>query len=286
MLLRPRTALGGVAVGILLLLLTWFAAFHVGFVMSVDRSILYGFAGLHRPRLDAPAQFIAELCNPQPYVYLVILPVLVALGRRRPRVAVMIGAVILGANVSSQLLKPLLAAHRGDGLPGPYITPASFPSGHATAVMTLLLCAVIAAPARWRPAVAAFLAAFAIAVCFSFLTLGWHFPSDVLGGFELAAVWVLLGVAGLGWFEQRHPLDRTALAAPRGARLSVSEALAPLAMLVLLALVAAAVIALARPVAVTQYAAAHKVFILGAATIAGLGLTLAAAATVTLRSVR
>ncbi len=251
--------------------------------MSVDHSILYGFTGLSRPRLDDLTRFIAGLCNPQPYVYLATVPILLALGRRRPRVAVMIGAVMLGANVSSQLLKPLLGAPRGYGLPGPIIGPDSFPSGHATAVMTLVLCAVIAAPARWRPKVAALMAAFAIAVCFSFLTLTWHYPSDVLGGFELASVWVLLGVAALGWYEHRHPVDRPALGTSRRARLSVAEALAPMALLILLALIAAAVVALARPVPVVDYAAAHKLFIVGAAAIAGLGLALAAAATVALR---
>jgi membrane-associated phospholipid phosphatase len=280
---RPRTALGGAAAGVVLFFLTWVAAFHVGFLMSVDHSILYGFTGLSRPRLDDLTRFIAGLCNPQPYVYLAAIPILVALGRRRPRVAVMIGAVMLGANVSSQLLKPLLGAPRGYGLPTRFVIPDSFPSGHATAVMTLVLCAVIAAPARWRPKVAAFMAAFAIAVCFSFLTLTWHYPSDVLGGFELASVWVLLGVAALGWYEQRRPVERPALGTSRRARLSVAEALAPMALLILLALVAAAVIALARPVAVVDYAAAHKLFILGAAAIAGLGVALAGAATVALR---
>ena len=251
--------------------------------MSVDHSILYGFTGLSRPRLDGLARFIAGLCNPQPYVYLAAIPILVALGRRRPRVAVMIGAVMLGANLSSQLLKPLLGAPRGFALPPRFIIPDSFPSGHATAVMTLLLCAVIAAPARWRPKVAAFMAAFAIAVCFSFLTLTWHYPSDVLGGFELAAIWVLLGVAGIGWVQQRYPVTRPAADAPRRVQLSVAEALAPLALLILLALLAAAVVALARPQAVVDYASAHKLFLVGAAAIAGLGVALAGAATVVLR---
>jgi membrane-associated phospholipid phosphatase len=280
---RPRTALGGAAAGVALALLTWFAAFHVRRLMAVDHSILTGFAGLHRPRVNALAQFIAGLCNPQPYVYLAVTPILVALARRRPRVAVMIGAVMLGANVSSQVLKPLLAAPRGVGLPGPYILPSSWPSGHATAAMTLVLCAVIAAPARWRPVVAAVMAAFAIAVCYSFLTLSWHLPSDVLGGFELAAIWVALGVAALGWLEARHPVGRPAAEVPRRTQLSVAEALAPLALLILLALLAAGVIALAHPVPVIEYANAHRLFIVGAAAIAGLGVALAGAATVALR---
>jgi hypothetical protein len=63
----------------------------------------------------------------------------------------------------------------------------------------------------------------------------------------------------------------------------VAEALAPLAMLILLALLAVAVIVLARPQAVVDYASAHKLFIAGATAIAGLGVALAGAATVALR---
>jgi Putative glucoamylase len=116
---RPRTALYGAAAATGLAVLTWFAAFHVGFLIRIDHSILAGFAGLQRPAVDGPANFIAQLCDPQPYLYLAVLPVLVALVRGQPRVAVMMGAVMLGANVSSQVLKPLLAAPRGPGLPGP-----------------------------------------------------------------------------------------------------------------------------------------------------------------------
>jgi membrane-associated phospholipid phosphatase len=280
---RPRTALGGAASGVVLLVLTWFAAFHVGFFERLDHLILIGFAGLHRGRVDGLAHFIAELCNPNPYVFLVAVPVLVALIRGRPRVAVMVGGVVLGANLTSQLLKPLLAASRNFGLTGPILNPASWPSGHATAVMTLVLCAVIVAPARWRPVVGALMSGFAIAVCYSFLTLAWHFPSDVLGGFEVAAVWVLLGVAALQWLEARNPARRPMAGNSRRPALSVAEALAPMALLVLIALLAAAVVALARPATVVDYASAHKAFIAGAAAIAGLGLALTAAATLALR---
>jgi hypothetical protein len=147
--------------------------------------------------------------------------------------------------------------------------------------MTLVLCSVIAAPSRWRPAVAAVMSAFAIAVCYSFLTLDWHYPSDVLGGFELATVWVLLGVAGLGWVEQRHPVSR--LPVPHRTEVSVAEALGPSALLILFALVGAALIALAKPAPVVYYAAGHKTFIVGAAMIAAVGVALACAATLALR---
>ena len=74
---------------------------------------------------------------------------------------------------------------------------ASWPSGHSTAAAALVLCAVLVSPARLRPLVAALGGMFALAVGCSLLILAWHMPSDVLGGYLLAALWVALAVAGL-----------------------------------------------------------------------------------------
>jgi membrane-associated phospholipid phosphatase len=286
---RPRTALGGAAVGVACLILVWILAFHVVAFERADASILQGFAGLHRPRVDRVTNFIASLCDPKPYLLLAAVPIVVALVRRRPRVAVTLGGIMLGANLTTQLLKPVLATARVHGVPWLSVGAASWPSGHATAVMSLALCAVIAAPARRRPYVAAGMAAFAVAVCYSFLELAWHYPSDVLGGFLVASVWTLLGVAVLSWAESRWPTARSPSMAsdgagsPRRVQVSVAEALAPVALLVLIALVAAAVIALARPTAVVTYARAHELFLVGAAGIAALVVALAAGATLALR---
>jgi membrane-associated phospholipid phosphatase len=280
---RARKALFGAVIGVCLLAVTWYAVFHLGIVKRADRSILDGFAGLKRPRVDRLTRFIAHLCDPQTYVFLAAVPVLVALLRRRPRAAMTIGLVILGANLTTQLLKPLLAAPRSfPGLPG-FIAPASWPSGHATAAMALALCAVIAAPPRLRPAVGAAMAAFAVAVCYSFLELGWHYPSDVLGGFLVAATWTLLGAAGLWTLDARRPVRRRESSAAGGPQFSIGEALAPTAVLVLGAVCVAGAIALARPHAVVAYASQHTAFIVGAAAIALLGFTLASAATLALR---
>ena len=116
--------------------------------------------------------------------------------------------ILLCANETTELLKPLLAGPR-DPVGGRRLSDASWPSGHATAAMSLCLCWVIAAPARLRPAVAAVMAAFAVAVSYSFLELGWHYPSDVLGGFLIAAVWTLLGIAALSLYEQRQTVRRS-----------------------------------------------------------------------------
>ncbi len=275
---RVRIALTGAAVATALLVLIWYLAHYVGVVQRADVSILRGFTELHRPRLDRVTEFIANLCDPKPYVLLAALPVVAALLRGRPRVAIMLGVIILAANETTQLLKPMLAAPRLPVQPSVYVDAASWPSGHATAAMALALCAVIAVPPRRRPAVAAVMAAFAVAVCYSFLELGWHYPSDVLGGFLVATTWTLLGVAGLSLYEARgleRPGGRIPVRRERPAAFSLGEALAPLAAIFATGLAFAGLILLVRPHQVIDYARGHEAFMVGAFGIGALGLALA-----------
>jgi membrane-associated phospholipid phosphatase len=278
---RARIALIGAAASMVLLALTWWVSHYTGVGKHADVSILRGFADLTRPRVDRVATFIADLCNPSRYVFLAAVPVAVALIRRRPRVAVMLALVILCANETTQLLKPLLAAPRIPGPWGPTYN-ASWPSGHATAAMSLALCAVIAAPARRRPAVAAGMAAFAIAVSYSFLELIWHYPSDVLGGFLVAATWTLLGVAGLSVLEARRVGGVAEPARPR-ASFSVGEALTPVAVLVGVAALLIGLVVLARPHEVLSYVREHEAFVVGACSIGVLGMVLASGLSLMLR---
>ena len=50
-------------------------------------------------------------------------------------------------------------------------------------------------PRRWSFAAASGL--FALAVGCALLILAWHMPSDVLGGYLVAVLWMALAVAGL-----------------------------------------------------------------------------------------
>ncbi len=265
-----------------LLVITWYATFHIGLFEHADRAILRGFAGLgQRPRVSSTALFIARLCDPKPYVYFCAVPVVAALLRRRVVLATAISAILLGANVTTQLLKPLLAVHRPglvEGLPSP---PAgsSWPSGHATAAMALALCCVLAAPGRLRPFVAALGAAFAVAVSYSFLTLEWHYPSDVFGGFLVAATWTLLGVAAVSAADARRARSGEALAK----RLTVREALGPPAAALIGAVLLAGLVVLARPSEVVAYARLHEAFVLGAVAIAATGLAFATGLLLALR---
>jgi membrane-associated phospholipid phosphatase len=264
-----------------LLVVTWYAAFHVGFVQHADQSIYRQFGHLRtHPHVGSLAWRLATLCDPTPYVYLCAVPVAIALIRRRPWVAMAIVAILLGANVTTQLLKPLLAQPRASSLLGGIIPPtdSSWPSGHATAAMSLALASVLAVPARLRPLLAALGAAFAVGVSYSFLTLQWHYPTDVFGGFLVAAVWALLGAAAV--FTARRPAGQ---ASESTQRISIRAALGPPGAAVLGALVLLAAVFLARPHQVVDYARAHELFVGGVAAIGALGLALATGLMLALR---
>jgi membrane-associated phospholipid phosphatase len=265
----------GAATGVVLLVVTWYAAFHVGVIERGDASVLRGFEGLRRPVIDRIATVIANLCDPKPYVCLATLVVVAGLLRRRVRVAVAAAGIMLAANFTTQILKQLLVQVHPvlvylNGVP--QIKEGSWPSGHATAAMSLALCSVLVAKARWRPFVAVAGAVFAVAVSFSFLTLIWHYPSDVLGGFLVAATWTLVGVAVVWTADRYLPRSAPGTSTPR---LTVREALAPPAVAALGAVAMVGLVALARPRPVLAYARAHTAFVVGAAAIGALGLALA-----------
>jgi hypothetical protein len=137
--------------------------------------------------------------------------------------------------------------------------------------MALALCATLAVPALWRPAVATAGGLFAIGVGYATLSLGWHFPSDTIGGFLVAALWTALAVAAVSrWDELSPPRDEPARDSPL--------AHAAPALLLGAALLGALLVTADRPHAVASYAEEHPAFMLGAATIAALAALLTAAA--------
>jgi membrane-associated phospholipid phosphatase len=269
---RTKVAVLGAGAGALLLALTWFAALHTSLGASADQSVFSGFAGLAHTRLNNLAKLISRLCDPKPMVGFAVLIVLVALARRRPRIALAVIAVMLCANVTTELLKALLPSQRL--LPGAVHPVGTWPSGHATAAMSLALCAILVAPARLRPMVGVIGAAFAVAVSYSVLTLESHYPSDVLGGFLVAGTWALLVVAGLFWIDARSEVGRSVR---DGTGLSLRAVLTPPAAGCAIAAVLAGLLVLVRPNQVLDYARLHEGFVVGAVTIGATGLLVATA---------
>jgi len=138
-------------------------------------------------RFGAPAVLIA--------VALVMVILLARAGRRRT--AWLFAITVGGAEILEELLKLVFQRPR----PVPFFglaEPAgySFPSGHATVSFAFFAAlAVFVAPRRWLYFLGAALPVAAIG--YSRIYLGVHYPSDVVGGYAAAAVWVF-SVAWVG----------------------------------------------------------------------------------------
>lgn len=105
---------------------------------------------------------------------------------------------LVGAAATDYAMKTLIARARPSGLiPSIIETTFSFPSGHATVAMALygfaayILCALF--PAR-KPFIVATAVLVIGIIGFSRLYLGLHFPSDVIAGYILGGLWLLIGI--------------------------------------------------------------------------------------------
>ena len=112
---------------------------------------------------------------------------------------------LAGGGASGLALKYIVQRARpGDPLPAIVETGYSFPSGHAVGSMVFygfiafLLCRLYP---RYAKAVVAAAALIILIIGFSRLYLGVHFPSDVIAGYLLGGVWLLVGMRVVGRSE-------------------------------------------------------------------------------------
>src|SRR3954465_284683 len=187
MLRKPRIALLAALACVAGLGVTLVLAYFAPPFGGRDAATLQGFVDLNGPRLTPLLSHIAHLADPAPYGLIGLALVVMALVRRRGRGARAITVVLIGSAVMTQALKPLLSHPRPQEWLGKgQISAAAWPSGHATAANRLASCAVAAAPARWLVGAATAGGFFSLAVSYAILTLGWHFPCDLSGGFLIA----------------------------------------------------------------------------------------------------
>jgi membrane-associated phospholipid phosphatase len=176
-------------------------AYSLGPFQRVDLRIL-----LHLRREEGPINALASvLVNLGDLLPLLIMLAAVCmiglrLGRRREVLAAVV--VVAGANLTTQLFKTTLehARHKAfeHGIELPW--PNSFPSGHTTAAASIAVALLLVVPAAHRLAAALAGVALTAAVGLSVVILGWHYPSDVLGGLLVVGAW---GFAALAWLRLR-----------------------------------------------------------------------------------
>lgn len=169
----------------------------------------WSLSSLHRVAIEHTGwtQFMRDVSDAGTlYAYAPVFGVivLVLLLRRRSAEALIVVATLLTNTRLNDLVKGLVGRER-PVLPSPVdVAPGlSFPSGHAQAsvvawtLMAWLVTRVVSG--RWRWVAAALAASAVLAIGFSRVALGVHYPSDVLAGYALGGAWVAPALVLLRW---------------------------------------------------------------------------------------
>jgi len=213
--------------------LLWFAAACV-VVAAVIYALALGFDGprgvdrdLRYPQIvadwrvrdDASDRFAEVVATAFAVWGVAIAVVAFAVGRLR-RTALVGAALGLGALatlVASEVLGRLdplggeVLRYRIDADGMRYVATGGFPSGHSAFAMALAVATVLALPPRLRPAGLVLAPLPVSAVCVGMMALGWHYPSDILGGVLLSAAAGAAVAASSAWPRERAVTTRPSM---------------------------------------------------------------------------
>ncbi|UYB50616.1 phosphatase PAP2 family protein [Xanthomonas sp. AM6] len=171
-----------------------------------DEPMLWGMRGLASPGWDRFFTVVTEAGYQYGVIPLDALIVLALLGLRRWREAMFAAFSFVGSALLNMGAKQFFQRDRPSLWES--IAPEhtfSFPSGHAMGSMTLAAVLVaLAWRTRWRWPVLLLAGTFALLVGVSRIYLGVHYPSDILGGWCAALVWVV-GLYLLMFRGERRP---------------------------------------------------------------------------------
>lgn len=187
-------------------------AFDVDALRRADLDLLTALDAPPWSRSGRLAAAVLWPFDPAPFAVLVLAVAAAGYLGGRPVAALAAAGSMLGAAVTTQALKPLLAEPRP--LPGgTHVASQAWPSGHTTAAASLALALVLITPPGRRRPVAAAGAVLVAAVGVSLVVRAIHYPSDVVGGALVAGAWAAVAFAVVALLRQRR---RTSTAAAEG----------------------------------------------------------------------
>ena len=177
--------------GITALLLLWLCALMWG--GPAGRADVWLSSRLYLGEGAPTAPFwvaVTELGGWMVLLGIAVLAALYLLVRRRTRDAVFLLGVVLGVRLLVEGQKLLFARPRPDAVHLADVSSFSFPSGHsANALATYVVLGIVFSANR---TVMLLLAVLAGLIGLSRILLGVHWPSDVLGGWALAALCLIV----------------------------------------------------------------------------------------------
>ncbi|OJX96145.1 MAG: hypothetical protein BGO96_07700 [Micrococcales bacterium 73-15] len=155
----------------------------------VDQAAFLG-STLGREQVEPYAKVVLGVVSPLFLVGATIVAVVLALARKAFGDAVRAVVVVVGANLTTQLLKGVIERPIDDLPQATYGN--SLPSGHTTVAASVVAILLIVVGRSWRPLVALLGVLYAGATGIATLALAWHRPSDAVAAFAVVAAWSLL----------------------------------------------------------------------------------------------
>lgn len=181
---RRRRIWHAVVAALLLVAVTFLAIFQ-RFGQNIDN---LGMEALmtRASGLSNSLSLLTHLVSTPSIVVVTVAVAAIAVIRRRAALAVRAVVLVVGANVTTQVLKYLL--ERPD-LGVSFALENSYPSGHTTFAAALGAALVMVVPKRFRSAAAIFGWAWISLMGLVVVSQGWHRPADVIGAILVVAVW-------------------------------------------------------------------------------------------------
>jgi membrane-associated phospholipid phosphatase len=175
-------------------------AYWVGPAERLDRTVLDAVS----TSTDTFASHVAyvgfQVVNFRPtWVLVGAIAALIALAQWRIRDAVLAAVLVAGTGGLDLALKALLSNPRYQPVPvgsDAYPWKDAFPSGHSSGSLAFSLAFLSVVPPRWQRPTAIAGVAFTLYISLGVLVLNYHYPSDILAGWLLAAgLWFALLLA-------------------------------------------------------------------------------------------
>ena len=159
--------------------------------------------------VSAHARRLLSVVSMPAAVVLVVTILVIGLLRRSHRRAVWAVVAVVGANLTTQILKYQFLWRPDFNITERWDNANTLPSGHTTMAASAAVALILLSGRRWRPLSAWAGGLFTIAMGYSTLVCQWHRPSDVMTAVLLSVAWGALAVAGGVW-------DSTFYAVPQG----------------------------------------------------------------------
>lgn len=191
-----------------------------GYPLAIDRWLLLRLRLVADPGVSVGprwlVQVMVDLTALGGGTVLTLVAVFVTLylaARRKVALAAFVLSSIAAGGVLTAVLKTLFARARPDIVPHLVeVSSASFPSGHAmNSAMVYLTGAALLASAEPSRRVRIFLVsaalALTLAIGFSRVFLGVHFPTDVLGGWAIGIAWAVAASWVAAILQRRQAIE-------------------------------------------------------------------------------